>query len=83
MRRKSKQVIEFIEGLHEFITSSNQYRENTKGLSEVRIQAEIRPMIIRYLELQFPKLKSPVKKTNATIILEWEQEKEEKDRTAI
>ena len=39
--------------LHDFIVSDPQFRENTATKSEVQIQTEIRPLILRYLEEHF------------------------------
>jgi hypothetical protein len=53
MKKKTKQVLEFIEGLHTFIITNPQFRKNPKGKTETQIQAEIRPLIIQYLENYF------------------------------
>ena len=53
MKRKTKQVTKFLEGLHKFIITNPQFRKNVKHKSEVEIQAELRPLIIRYLEEHF------------------------------
>ena len=53
MRRKSGAVTRFIDGLHDFIVNNPQFRRRTQGKSETQIQAEIRPLIIRYLEEHF------------------------------
>lgn len=53
MKKKTSKVIEFMDGLHNFIVTNPQFRKNTAGKSEVQIQAEIRPLIIRYLEKYF------------------------------
>ena len=51
--RKTKKFISFINGLHDFIVSHPQFRKNTTFKSERLIQAEIRPLIIDYLEDYF------------------------------
>ncbi len=53
MKKKTAKVDRFIEDLHQFITTHPQFRKQTGQKSEVRIQAEIRPIIIRYLENYF------------------------------
>ena len=50
MKKKSKQVTEFIEKLNYHITSNPQFRKDTSRKSEQFIQAEIRPLIISFLE---------------------------------
>ena len=53
MKKKSKQVTEFIEKLNYHITSNPQFRKDTSRKSEQFIQAEIRPLIISFLEIHF------------------------------
>ncbi len=53
MRKKTQKVIEFLGGMHEFIVNHPQFRKKIEGRSESQIQAEIRPLIIRYLERYF------------------------------
>lgn len=55
MKKKSVKLTKFIEGLHQFIIKNPQFRKNTGGKSETQIQAEIRPLIIQYLEKYFKK----------------------------
>tara|TARA_Y100001968_G_C19399258_1_gene740103 strand:+ start:236 stop:844 length:609 start_codon:yes stop_codon:yes gene_type:complete len=52
-KKKTKQVIEFIDKLHFHITSNPQFRQDTSRKSEQFIQAEIRPLIISFLEIHF------------------------------
>lgn len=56
MKKKTKQVIDFIEGLHKSIVTNPQLRKHTIDKGENQIQAEIRPLIIKYLEKYFEKL---------------------------
>lgn len=56
MKKKTIKVTKFITKLHRYIVSDPQFRKNTKGKSEVQIQAEIRPLIIQYLEKYFAEL---------------------------
>lgn len=53
MKKKTAKAEGFIEGLHDFVVSDLQFRKNTAGRSEVQIQTEIRPLILRYLENYF------------------------------
>lgn len=53
MRKKTAKLSQFIEGLHKFLTKHPQFRKNTNGKTETQIQAEIRPLIIQYLEKWF------------------------------
>jgi hypothetical protein len=55
MRKKTKKYVNFIEGLHKYIVNDPQFRKNTLNKSEVEIQAEIRPLIINYLQEYFRK----------------------------
>jgi len=53
MKKKTSEVISFIEGLHKYVTTHPQFRKKTNGKSETHIQAEIRPLIIGFLEGRF------------------------------
>ena len=53
MKKKTDKITKFIEGLHEYIVSNPQFRRHTKEKSELQIQAEIRPLIIEYLQEYF------------------------------
>ena len=53
MKRKTKPLIKFIEDLHSFIVSDPQFRKDTSTKSEVFVQAEIRPLVIKFLENYF------------------------------
>ena len=55
MKKKSKKLIQFLEGLHDFIVTNPLLRKNTFGKSEIQIQAEIRSLILLYLEEYFRK----------------------------
>ena len=55
MRKKSKKVCDFIDGLHAFIVRHPQFRNKVSGKKEARIHAELRPVITRYLENYFKK----------------------------
>ena len=52
---EGKTLIKFINELHDFITLNPQFRKDTKHKPELFIQAEIRPLIIQYLENYFKK----------------------------
>ena len=53
MKKKSAKVVSFLDELHRFITTNPQFRKQTKGKSESRIQAEIRPLIVSFLKQHF------------------------------
>jgi len=53
MKVKSKALINFISELHNYIVRNPQFRKDTKNRQESVIQAEIRPLIIQYLEEYF------------------------------
>lgn len=53
MKKKTAKLVDFVEGLHQFITTHPQFRKQPQRKSEVAIQTEIRPLIIRYLEEHF------------------------------
>jgi hypothetical protein len=72
LKKKSKKAKRFVKDLHDFVVSSPQFRKRTAGKSETQIQAEIRPLIIRYLEEHFAAegFKDAVAKANASFY--WE-----------
>ncbi len=53
IKRKSRQAVDFIDSLHSYIVRNPQFRRNTAERSESSIQAEIRPLIIQFLEEHF------------------------------
>lgn len=55
MKKKSSRVVDFVEGLHQFIIKNPTFRWDTSKKSETEIQTEIRPLIIQYLMLYFQK----------------------------
>ena len=75
MRKKTKSAINFVSGLHEFIVSNPQFRKQTSGKTEAQIQAEIRPLIIRYLEDHFAAAgyKDSVAKANKSFYWEGQE----------
>ena len=85
MRKKSAKVTQFIEGLHKFIVTHPQFRKRTKGKSEVRIQTEIRPLIIQYLEGYFAAegFKDHVAKANKSFYWEGQEGQYGKDRAPL
>jgi len=84
MKKKSSKVAAFIEGLHDYIVTNPQFRKNTKDKSEVQIQAEIRPLIIQYLQSYFKEAgyKDDVAKANKSFYWEGQEGKYGKDRAA-
>jgi hypothetical protein len=55
LKRKSKEIEAFVDGLHKHIISDKTFRKMTLGKSEVQIQGEIRPIILDYLKKWFKK----------------------------
>jgi hypothetical protein len=75
LKKKSKKATRFVKDLHDFVVSSPQFRKRTAGKSETQIQAEIRPLIIRYLEEHFAAegFKDAVAKANASFYWEGQE----------
>lgn len=75
MKKKSTKVIKFIEDLHSFIVSNPQFRKKTEGKTETQIQAEIRPLLIQYLEKYFSEAgyKDSVAKANKSFYWEGQE----------
>lgn len=75
MKKKSDKVTSFLEGLHQFIVEHPQFRRRTTTKSENQIQAEIRPLIIQYLERHFGKagFKDTVAKANKSFYWEGQE----------
>jgi len=75
MKKKSSKVIKFMEDLHEFIVSNPQLRKNTINKNELQIQAEIRPIVIQYLEKYFTETgyKDAVAKANKSFYWEGQE----------
>lgn len=53
MKVKSKEFIEFVNNLHDYIVKNPQFRKDTSNKSESVIHGEIRPLIVQYLEKYF------------------------------
>ena len=83
MRKKSTKVIKFIDGLHEHIINNPQFRKNVSGKSEVAIQAEIRPLIITYLQEYFKGYKDPVGKANKSFYWEGQEGQYGRDKKTL
>lgn len=77
LKKKTNNVIQFIDGLHEFITTHPQFRVKTNEKSEPQIQSEIRPIIISYLENHFRSqgYKDPVAKAHKSFYWEGQEGK--------
>ena len=75
MKKKTAKITKFIEGLHEYIVHNPQFRRRTKGKSELQIQAEIRPLIIQYLQDYFKSegYKDTVAKANKSFYWEGQE----------
>lgn len=50
MKKKTAKLNQFIDGLHNFLVNHPQFRKKTNEKTESQIQAEIRPLVIQYLE---------------------------------
>lgn len=53
MKKKTQKAIQFLDGLVQAVSQHPQFRKSTNSKSETAIQAEIRPLIISYLEKYF------------------------------
>lgn len=84
MKKKSNKVIEFINSLHEYITSNPQFRKDTGKRSEREIQAEIRPLIIQYLQRYFENsgVKDSIAMANKAFYWEGQEGQYGKERAA-
>ncbi len=82
MKKKTQALTKFVNKLHEHIINNPQFRRNTKNKSESFIQAEIRPLIIQYLELFFKKMNYVdfTGKANRSFYWEGEEGKYGKER---
>lgn len=77
MKKKTSKVINFLESLHGYIVKHPQFRKKTIGKSETQIQAEIRPIIINFLEKYFSEigLKDYVAKAHKSFYWEGQEGK--------
>lgn len=75
LRKKTKQVLEFLEKLHEHLISSRQFRRNTANKSETQVQTELRPIILNYLVNYFEDhgYKDPMKKAYKSFYWEGQE----------
>lgn len=82
MKKKTARLVEFMDGLHKYLVTNPQFRKNTGSKSEVQIQTEIRPLIIRYLEKYFEKegYKDFTGKANQSFYWEGQEGKFGRDR---
>lgn len=53
MKKKTAKVTSFIEQMHKFIITNPQFRKDTRNKTESQIQAELRPILLAYLEKHF------------------------------
>lgn len=85
MRKKTKNVVNFINGLHDYIINDRCFRKNTESKSEVEIQRELRPLILSYLEEFFKDkgYKDYKKKAYSSFYWEGQEGKFEKDRNPL
>lgn len=84
MKKKTIKVTQFLDGLHNYIVGNPQFRNKTSGKSETQIQAEIRPLIISYLEKYFSEsgYKDVVAKANKSFYWEGQEGKYGKQRAS-
>ena len=77
MKKKTKKVIQFIKDLHNAIVNNPQFRKDVSKKSETAIQAEIRPLILSFLENYFKDkgYKDYVAKANKSFYWEGEEGK--------
>jgi len=85
MKKKTKNVVNFIEGLHNYIINDRSFRKNTSTKSEVEIQREIRPLILDYLEEYFKNkgYKDYKKKAYSSFYWEGQEGNFEKERVPL
>jgi hypothetical protein len=85
MRKKTAKVDRFIEDLHQFIIKNRQFRKQPHKKSEVAIQTEIRPLILRYLEEHFEAAgyKDAVAKANKSFYWEGQEGRYGRQRSKI
>jgi hypothetical protein len=82
MKVKSKNLVNFISDLNQYIVSHPQFRKDTSSKSESVIQGEIRPLILNFLEKYFEKegYKDFVAKANKSFYWEGQEGKYGKGR---
>ena len=85
MKKKTQSVTDFIEDLHQYIVSNQQFRKDTSNKSETDIQREIRPVIINYLKAVFEKAgyKDADAKAHKSFYWEGQEGSFGKERTPI
>jgi hypothetical protein len=72
VRKKTKQVVEFLDGMHDYITKSPLLRSDTSQKTESQMQAEIRPIIINFLTKYFRELGYKDDEAKAHASFYWE-----------
>jgi len=75
MKKKTKQVVEFITNMHNYIINDPQFRKDTSTKTESQIQAEIRPLIIDFLKQYYKNIgyKDPVAKMHRSFYWEGQE----------
>lgn len=75
MKKKTSQVTRFIQDLHSYIINDPQFRGKTSEKSETQIQAEIRPLIINFLQKYYGEkgYKDVVAKANKSFYWEGQE----------
>lgn len=83
VKKKTAKLARFMDELHTYIVTNPQFRKKTGMKSEVQIQAELRPLVIRFLEKHFETegYKDFVAKANQSFYWEGQEGKYGRGRT--
>jgi hypothetical protein len=89
MKRKTEKARHFMADMHDYITHHPQFREKTrtraKEYSEVDIQRELRPLLIRHLENHFQAegYVDPERKAHDAFYWECQEKRYRRDRQPL
>ena len=85
MRKKSKAVRDFMKELHQFIVTDPTFRKRTADKSEAQIHAELRPLMIQFLQKYFEGkgYKDPVAKASQSFYWEGEEGRYQKEKVSV
>ena len=72
MKKKTANVRRFMEQLHRFVVDHPQFRKGTGGRSEAQIHAELRPLMIQFLQEYFESKGYKNAKAKASKSFYWE-----------
>jgi hypothetical protein len=75
LKKKTNQVVSFIEQMHSYIVNHPQFRKDTRNKPELAIQAELRPVLLSYLEKHFQEknFKDYIAKANQSFYWEGQE----------